>query len=99
MSEKTKYRIVDGLLIAMMILPFVFCIVLKILLTPLSEGITVNGAQIYFAIDMQLQELPITASQAPCWPASSFGKTHATSLISKFPYLNFFYRTPIFSFY
>ncbi len=63
MSEKTKYRIVDGLLIAMMILPFVFCIVLKILLTPLSEGITVNGAQIYFTIDMPLQDLPITASQ------------------------------------
>ena len=63
MSEKTKYRIVDGLLIAMMILPFVFCIVHKILLTPLSEGITVNGAQIYFTIDMPLQDLPITASQ------------------------------------
>lgn len=63
MSEKTKFKLLDCLYIAMMILPFVFCIILKILLSPASEGITVTGAQIYFTIDMPLQDLPITASQ------------------------------------
>ncbi len=63
MSEKLKFRLVDALYLSLMLLPFVFCMTLKVLLTPLSEGITVTGAQIYFVIPMPIQDLPITAAQ------------------------------------
>ena len=63
MSEKLKFRIVDALYIALMILPFVACIVIKVLFTPMTEGISITGAQVYFVIDMPLQSCPITASQ------------------------------------
>ncbi|MBQ0101497.1 MAG: F0F1 ATP synthase subunit A [Firmicutes bacterium] len=43
-----------------MILPFVGCIVLKVLTTPASEGIDIKGAQIYFEIPMPIQPLYIT---------------------------------------
>ena len=67
MSEKTKFRIVDGLLIAMMILPFVAGIVLKILFTPESEGISITGAIVFFEIKMPLQPLQITEAQVNSW--------------------------------
>jgi len=38
MDKKCKSRIIDWLLIAMIILPFVACMVLKILTKPLTEG-------------------------------------------------------------
>ena len=63
---KSKSRIfaaVDALLILMMALPIVFCILLKVLTKPLSEGINITGAQIYFTIPMPLQDLPVTESQ------------------------------------
>lgn len=63
MSEKLRFKIVDALYIALMILPFLFCIVLKVLTTPMSEGISITGAQVYFTIDMPVQSWPITASQ------------------------------------
>lgn len=64
MKNKTRgFIAVDILLLLMMILPFVACMVLKVLTKPLSEGITVSGAQIYFTIPMPLQDLPITESQ------------------------------------
>ncbi|MBO5652767.1 MAG: F0F1 ATP synthase subunit A, partial [Clostridia bacterium] len=46
-----------------MALPILFCIVLKVLTKPLSDGISITGAQIYFTIPMPLQDLPITESQ------------------------------------
>ena len=64
MKNKSRgFIAVDILLILMMILPFVACMTLKVLTKPLSEGITVTGAQIYFTIPMPLQDLPITESQ------------------------------------
>ena len=51
------------LLILMMILPIAFCIVLKVLTTPVGEGISISGARIYFTIPMPIQDLPITESQ------------------------------------
>ena len=47
----TKFKIVDALYICMMILPFVCGIVLKVLTTPASEGISITGAQIYFTFE------------------------------------------------
>ncbi|MBO5778737.1 MAG: F0F1 ATP synthase subunit A [Clostridia bacterium] len=41
--------------------------VLKILTTPVSEGISITGAQIYFTIPMPIQDLPITSAQINSW--------------------------------
>ncbi|MBO5221939.1 MAG: F0F1 ATP synthase subunit A [Clostridia bacterium] len=37
--------------------------VLKILFTPVTEGITISGALVYFTVPMPLQDLPITEAQ------------------------------------
>ena len=68
MKLKTRRFIaVDILLIIMMVLPLVCAITLKVLTTPLSEGITITGAQIYFTIPMPIQDLPITTAQINSW--------------------------------
>ena len=68
MKQKNhRFSVVDILLIAMMIAPIVFMIVLKVLTTPVSEGISISGARIYFTIPMPIQDLPITESQVNSW--------------------------------
>lgn len=67
MKKSAKAVIIDILLIAMMILPLAACIVLKILFSPATEGITVTGAMIYFTIPMPIMDLPITESQVNSW--------------------------------
>lgn len=67
MKKSAKAVIIDILLIAMMILPLAACIVLKILFSPATEGITVTGAIIYFTIPMPIMDLPITESQENSW--------------------------------
>ncbi len=68
MKQKSRwFAAVDILLILMMILPIAACIVLKVLTTPASEGISISGAQIYFTIPMPIQDLPITESQINSW--------------------------------
>ena len=62
-SKSLRFVSVDLLLILMMILPIAFCIVLKMLTTPLSEGISISGARIFFTLSMPVQDLPITESQ------------------------------------
>ena len=63
MDKKTRAKVIDWLFLAMIILPFVFCMTLKVLTTPASDGISITGAQIYFTIPMPIQDLPITAAQ------------------------------------
>ena len=63
MKKSTRFKVVDMLLLAMMILPFVAGIVLKVLTKPVSEGISITGAQVYFTIPMPLMDLLITESQ------------------------------------
>lgn len=63
MSKKTRFLIVDILLIAMMILPLLFGIVLKVLTNPASDGIDISGALVYFKIPLPLGGLPITEAQ------------------------------------
>lgn len=63
MKKLTRAKVVDMLLLAMVILPFVFCMVLKILTKPASDGISIAGAQIYFTIPMPIMDLPITEAQ------------------------------------
>ena len=58
-----RFKIVDGLLIAGMILPLVFGIVLQVLTKPASEGISITGARVFFTVPLPLQDLPVTESQ------------------------------------
>ena len=57
----------DILYLCMMVLPLIAGMVLKILTTPLSEGIQITGAQIYLKIPMPIQELVITSAQINSW--------------------------------
>ncbi len=58
-----RFKLIDVLYIIMMILPVLLCIVLKILTTPPSSGISISGARIYFTVPMPIQNLPVTESQ------------------------------------
>lgn len=67
MDKKLRAKIVDGLLLAMIILPFVFSITLKVLTKPAAEGISITGAQVYFTIPMPIMDLPISEAQVNSW--------------------------------
>lgn len=58
-----RFKIADIFCIAMMIIPIVFGIALKVLTTPASEGISITGARVYFTIPLPIQDLPVTESQ------------------------------------
>jgi len=62
-NKSVRDRVLDGLYMAMMIVPFLFCMVLKVLTKPASEGISITGAQVYFTIPMPIMDLPISESQ------------------------------------
>ena len=62
-SKSLRFKIIDIFYVAMMIIPVGCGIVIKVLTTPASEGITVTGARIYFTIPMPLQDFPVTESQ------------------------------------
>ena len=64
MNSKTlRFKIVDVLLLLLILLPLVAGMVLKILFSPPTEGITITGALVYFTIPLPLQNLPITEAQ------------------------------------
>lgn len=68
MNKKSRRFIAaDILLLIMTILPIVAGIVLKVMFKPVSEGIEITGAYIFFTIHMPLQDLPITESQVNSW--------------------------------
>ncbi len=68
MKQKSRgLTALDIVYIAMMILPIVAGIVLKVLTKPASSGISITGAQVYFTIPMPIQNLPITESQINSW--------------------------------
>ncbi len=67
MNKTSRFRAVDILLLAGVILPLVAVMVLKILTAPASEGIQITGALVYFTIPMPLQDLPITEAQINTW--------------------------------
>lgn len=62
-----RFAAVDCLYILMMVLPVLAGIVLKVLTTPLSDGINITGARIFFTVPMPLQNLPVTESQINSW--------------------------------
>jgi len=51
----------------MMVVPICFSIVIKVLTKGASDGISITGADIFFVIDMPIQNLPITESQINSW--------------------------------
>lgn len=68
MKKKSRlFAAVDVLYICMMILPILAGIVLKVLTKPVSEGISITGAQIYFSVPMPIQDLVITEAQINSW--------------------------------
>ena len=67
MNKKARFVAVDILLLAGAILPLLGCMVLKILFTPPSEGISITGALVYFTIPTPIQPLPISEAQVNSW--------------------------------
>jgi len=63
LKPNTKFKIIDIIYLAMSILPILSGIVIQILTKPVSEGINVTGARIFFTIPMPIQDFPITESQ------------------------------------
>ena len=66
-NEKSRFRLIDGLLIAMMVVPLVIAMVIKILTEPASEGITITGANVFLTIPMPLMDMLITEAQVNSW--------------------------------
>ena len=62
-KRSRSFIALDVLYIAMMILPILSVMILKILTYLPSEGITISGARIFFKLPLPLGGLPITESQ------------------------------------
>ena len=67
MKNNKRFAIVDGLLIAMMLLPLLAAMTIKVLMTPASEGMAIEGALIYFTLNTPVMELPISEAQVNSW--------------------------------
>lgn len=65
--KSRRFKAVDILLLAGIILPLVAVMVLKILTAPATDGIEITGALIYFTIPTPIQPLPITEAQVNSW--------------------------------
>ena len=63
MKKTVRDRVIDWLLIALMIVPLLGAMILKILTKGPAEGISVTGAQVYFTVPMPIMDMHITESQ------------------------------------
>ena len=64
MNKNTfRFKVADIFYILMMVLPYIACIVLKVLTNPPSEGIAIRGALIYFSFPMPVMDMVVTESQ------------------------------------
>lgn len=66
-NKELRFRVIDGLLIALMIVPMVFGMALKVLTQPASEGISIAGANIFFTLPLPLQDWVLTEAQVNSW--------------------------------
>ena len=66
-NKSMRFRIVDALYIALMVVPMLAGLVLQILTKNPSVGIDITGAQIYCTVRMPLQDFPITSAQINSW--------------------------------
>ena len=71
-NRELRFRIVDGLFIALIIVPLVIGMVIKVLTQPSSEGISIAGANIFFSVPFPVQDLVITESQINSWLVIAF---------------------------
>lgn len=63
MTEQKRFKLMDWLYVALMIVPLLTCMVIKVLTKPATEGISITGAQVYWTIPMPLMPLYITEVQ------------------------------------
>lgn len=61
-TKNRKFIAVDIIYLSIAIIPLIFGMVLNILTSPLSEGISVTGALVYFTVKMPFQDLLVTES-------------------------------------
>lgn len=66
-KQNRRFRAVDWLLIAMMVLPLVAGIVIQVLTKPAAEGISITGARIFLEIPFPLMPILITEAQVNSW--------------------------------
>ena len=66
-TKSLRFKLADTLYILMMVLPIAAGIVLNVLTKPLSEGISITGARVFFTVPMPLQDLYITEAQINGW--------------------------------
>ena len=66
-TKNLRFKLADTLYILMMVLPIAAGIVLNVLTKPLSEGISITGARVFFTVPMPLQDLYITEAQINGW--------------------------------
>jgi len=62
-KKRIRFLLADIFYISLMVVPIILGMILKVLTTPMSEGIQITGAQIYFTIPMPIQNLVITSAQ------------------------------------
>ncbi|MCQ2456990.1 MAG: F0F1 ATP synthase subunit A, partial [Clostridia bacterium] len=67
MIKSKRFKAVDILLLAGVILPFAAAIALKVLFLEASSGISITGAGVFFTVDLPLGGLPVTESQVNSW--------------------------------
>lgn len=64
MKHESRWFVIgDIACLALAIAPLLAGMVLKVLLSPPSEGIVITGAQIYFTVPLPIQPWPVTESQ------------------------------------
>lgn len=67
MVKSRRFRAVDALLIALMVLPLCTAVILRVLTTPASDGISISGALIYFTVPFFKWDIYITEAQVNSW--------------------------------
>ncbi len=65
--KSARFKLVDGLLIALMILPILCCMALKVIFTPQAEGVPISGALVFWQTEAPLMPLYISESQVNSW--------------------------------
>ena len=66
-NKSLRFKAVDVLYLALTVLPFICGMLIKVLTTPVSEGISISGARVFFTVKMPLQDWLVTESQVNSW--------------------------------
>lgn len=65
--KSRRFKAVDAILLILMILPLVCALVLQVLTSPPSEGISISGAKVFATVSFPLQDLIISEAQVNSW--------------------------------